>query len=172
VHRAAHLLGNEAGRSSDEVRASYAALLAEIAGHHQAEGLLGRAARQFLKVTESYWAGLFHCYRVADLPRTNNDLEHAFGSGRYHERRASGRKVASPATVVRGAVRIVAALATRLRTFLADELRLRDLARWRTLRTELEQRHEARRLQLRFRRDPASYLGRLEEALLKQSLPP
>ena len=31
--------------------------------------------KQFLKVTRSYWPGLFRCYDTADLPRTNNDLE-------------------------------------------------------------------------------------------------
>ena len=45
--------------------------------------------RHFLKVTKSYWPGLFGCYQASDLPRTNNDLEHAFGSHRYHRRRAS-----------------------------------------------------------------------------------
>jgi len=44
----------------------------------------------------SYWPGLFHCYDVPELPRTDNDLEQLLGSHRYHERRASGRKVASP----------------------------------------------------------------------------
>ena len=52
------------------------------------------------------------CYDVADLPRTNNDLEQFFGSYRYHERRCSGRKVACPGTVVRGSVRLIAAAAT------------------------------------------------------------
>ena len=57
----------------------------------------------FLKVTKSYWKGLFRCYRFPrTLPRTNNDLEHHFGIARYDERRASGRRNASPAMVVRG----------------------------------------------------------------------
>src|SRR3712207_8535790 len=38
-----------------------------------------------------------------------------FRSQRYHERRASGRKAASPATVLRGEVRLIAATVTRLR---------------------------------------------------------
>src|SRR3712207_9435478 len=58
--------------------------------------------------------GLFHCYAVPDLPRTNNGLEQLFGSQRYHERRATGRKAASPAAVLRGEVRLIAATATRL----------------------------------------------------------
>src|SRR3954451_15697204 len=67
------------------------------------------------KVTRSYRPGLFHGYAVPDLPRTNNDLEHEFGSQRYHERRATGRKTASPAAVLRGEARLVAAIATRQR---------------------------------------------------------
>jgi hypothetical protein len=47
----------------------------------------------FLKVTKSYWKGLFRCYRFSEgtLPRTNNDLERCFGSVRYGER-AAGRE--------------------------------------------------------------------------------
>ena len=71
--------------------------------------------KQFLKVTRSYWPGLFRCYDAADLPRTNNDLEHTFGSHRYHERRSSGRRRASPGLVVMGSARLVSGLATRLR---------------------------------------------------------
>ena len=51
---------------------------------------VARQLRHFVRVTRSYRPGLFGCYQVADLPRTNNDLEHLFGSHRYHERRASG----------------------------------------------------------------------------------
>src|SRR5262249_37190940 len=68
----------------------------------------------FVKVRKSYGAGLFPCYDVADVPRTNNALEQLFGSHRYHERRSSGRKAASPGLVIRGAVRVVAGVATRL----------------------------------------------------------
>jgi hypothetical protein len=60
---------------------------------------VGTSLKHFVKVTQSYWPGLFKCYESADLPRTNNDLEHAFGSHRYHERRASGRRRASPGLV-------------------------------------------------------------------------
>lgn len=109
---------------------------------------------------------------MADLPPTNKDLEQYFGSARYHERRASGRKGASPAMVVRGSVKVVAAVATRLHaSFGAKEIRPTDLARWRTPRSTLECRRETRRVQLRFRRDPASYLANLEEQLLKSALP-
>jgi len=135
-------------------------------------GALSGAVSLFLKVSRSYWKGLFCFYRFPEgvLPRTNNDLEHCFGSVRYGERRASGRKGASPAMVVRGSVRVVAAVVTPPEGFAAADIRPDDLKRWRELRASLEQRRESRRSQLRFRRDPAAYLGRLEEQLLKQAL--
>ncbi len=171
MHRAAHLLGNEEGRDVWELRRAYRGLLAEMSSEREALGPLSRAVGHFVKVTKSYWPGLFHCYEMPGLPRTNNDLEHCFGSARYHERRATGRRGASPAMVVRGKVRLVAAMAARAYPATVEDLRPADLGEWRKLRGELEYRHEARRAQLRFRRDPAVYLARLEKQLLKQSLP-
>ena len=125
-----------------------------------------------LKVTRSYWSGLFVCYAVADLPRTNNDLEQLFGAHRYHARRSSGRKVASPGMVVRGSVRVIAATATRLHPIEAIDLAPADLAAWRSLRGGLEGRQEARALGRRFRHDPAAFLRSLEKILIKPALPP
>jgi hypothetical protein len=84
----------------------------------------------------------------------------------------SGRKVATPTLVIRGAVRLVAAVATRLKPPTSTQLRPTDLTAWRTLRTDLEFRQEARRAQLRFRRDPTAYLTQIEATLLQASLPP
>ena len=136
-----------------------------------AAGTRSPAIAHFLKVTRSYWSGLFHCYDVPDLPRTNNDLEHYFGSARYHQRRATGGKHSAPGTVVRGSVRLVAAVTTRQRRFAAADLWPRDPARWRQLRRQLAHREEARRTMRRFRRDPTAYLHVLEDQLLKLSLP-
>jgi hypothetical protein len=143
-----------------------------MAAERETLGDLAPAVDQFLKVTASYQPGLFHCYEVDGLPRTNNDLEQFFGSARYRERRATGRKAASPALVVRGSVRVVAAVATPAGGFGAEDLRPPDLARWRELRRSLAYRHETRRAQLRFRRNPHAYLTALEDRLLKLALPP
>ena len=122
-------------------------------------------------MTASYRPYLFHTYRLPTLPRTNNDLEQFFGAARYHERRIAGRKVASPSTVIRGQVRLVAAFGTRLHPPAGPDLQPRCLAAWYRLRAGLEVRHEARRQQLRFRRCPDQYLSDLEAQLLKPSLP-
>src|ERR1700728_2817305 len=103
--------------------------------------------KHFAKVTKSYWPGLFACYGSKDIPRTNNDLEHLFGSHRYHERRASGHKRASAGLVVRGSVRIVAGLATRLRPEEGLKLPPGYVEKWRRVRAELEKRRDTRRQQ-------------------------
>ena len=73
--------------------------------------------------------------------------------------------------VVRGSVRVLAAVATPPEGFTAADIRPVDVQGWRALRASLERRRESRRAQLRFRRDPQAYLGKLEEQLLKQALP-
>ena len=172
VHRAAHILGNSGKDDVAAIRQAYQDLLTEVGGRRAEVPTLSGAIDYFLKVTASYLPNLFYCYDVPDLPRTNNDLEQYFGTARYLERRASGRKVASPALVVRGSVRVVASVASREHPFTSSDLRPTDLERWRKLRRELKYRHEARRAQLRFRRDPQTYLTKLEEQLLQPSLPP
>jgi hypothetical protein len=172
VFRAAKVLDNETGLSSTAVRARYRGLLGALTRGTARAGNLSAALEHFHKVTRSYWPGLFACYDVADLPRTNNGLEQLFGAQRYHERRASGRKVASPGLVVRGSVRLVAATATRLRGAVrGEDLAPSDLGRWRELRSRLERRQEARAQGHRFRHNPQEYLRRLEEALIKGILP-
>jgi hypothetical protein len=159
------------GLDGTGVRRRFRGLMGAISRHRQSAGGLGAAIDHFLKVTRSYWPGLFTCYDVADLPRTNNDLEQLFGSYRHHERRASGRKVASPAMVVRGSVRLVSATATRLRPIEVAELSPSDIDAWRVLRSGLERRQEVRTQGYRFRRDPVAYLQSIKDALIKKTLP-
>jgi hypothetical protein len=140
--------------------------------HRAAAGTLAPALAHFLKVSRSYWSGLFHCSEIPDLPRTNNDLEQCFGAYRSHERRATGRKSASPALVLRGAVQLTAATATRRRVFAPWELAPADIRSWQALRHALDTRRQQRTLRRRFRRNPEAYLAELEAALLKLSLPP
>jgi hypothetical protein len=171
VHRAARLLENEDEASGSEVRRRMENILAEMRDDRATVGTLQPAIAHFLKVSASYWPGLFHCYDVAGLPRTNNDLEQYFGAARYHQRRASGRRHATAATVVRGSVRVLAATASRLTLVREYDLWHPNLERWAGLRRSLELRHEARRQQGRFRKDPIAYLATLESTLLKPSLP-
>ena len=173
VKRVARVLKNEAGLPARKLRRRLVELLSRMrrAAATAASPSVGSGLRHFAKVSKSYWPGLFRCYESSDLPRTNNDLEHAFGSHRYHERRASGRRRASPGLVVMGSVRVLASVATRLRP--EEGLRLPSgyVERWRELRAGLERRRESRRKQRRFRQDPAGYLTELEQRCLQLSLP-
>ena len=72
VHRAARLLENEEEAPGGEVRRRMEDLLAEMRDGQAAAGTLRPAVAHFLKVSASYWPGLFHCYDVPGLPRTNN----------------------------------------------------------------------------------------------------
>lgn len=171
VHQAAHLLATIEQRKVTALKQAYEQLLATMKEQQEQLGALAPAVAHFCKVTDSYWDGLFHCYQVEDLPRTNNDLEQYFGTARHVERRVTGRKRASPTLVVRGSVRVVAAGASRLVSFSAADLRLMDVAAWQALRQTLNYRHEGRRRQLRFRRDPQVYLASLEQSLFRSGLP-
>ena len=172
VHRAAHFLENKEHPASSQVKLRLGGLLGAMSRHRKATGALEPAIIHFLKVTRSYWPGLFHCYGMPDMPRTNNELEQVFGANRYHERRATGRKVASPALALRGSVRVVASAASRLRTFSAEQITPENVETWRVLRESLEARRQQRVLRYRFRRDPESYLADLESTLIQLTLPP
>ena len=87
----------------------------------------------------------------------NNEIEHYFGRARHLERRATGRKGASPTLVVCGSNHV---------------LRLQDIAAWKQHRPQVKDCHATRRAQVRCRRDPAAYLASLEQAFLRPALPP
>ncbi len=167
VHQAAHILANHAQHAGAAVRTRYAQLLTTLRQQQPREGWIGRVIRHFLKVTANYGDGLFYCYDVSALPATNNDLERRFGTLRYHTRRTSGRRAVSGTMVLRGAVRVVALLSAGQAEAAAAPLRLQDRQAWQHLRQQLATRAESRRVQRRFRKDPAGYLATLEQQLLK-----
>jgi len=171
VHAAARVLNNDKGEDAKVVRRRFNGLVAAMCRHRDQAGALAPAIDHFTKVTRSYRPGLFHCCAVPGLPRTNNALEQLFGSQRYHERRATGRKAASPAAVLRGEVRLIAATATRIRPLSGRELGRANRQAWNKLRQRLDQRRYARTLRSRFRRNPDAYLAELEQRICQPTLP-
>jgi hypothetical protein len=170
VRQAAAILNNVDGATAQTVWRRYEQWL-QVLEQAEAPEALRAPVQHLLKVTRSYGEGLFHCYRIPGLPRTNNALEQTFGQVRYHERRASGRKVASPALVVDGSVRVPAALYTRAAPVTTQMLATVPHGCWRARRAELEPQHQARRQRYRFRSHPERYLAKLEQALDKLTLP-
>jgi hypothetical protein len=167
VHQAAHLLANHEQRCGAEVQAAYRVHLMQMEQQKSSLGRLSTTIDHFLHITDNFAPGLFHCYDVADLPHTNNDLEHCFGIVRVHERRATGRRGAIPGLVVRGSVRVLAALVTKVHPVPLGDLQLVDYQAWRRLRKQLQYRQEARRQQWRFRKNSQGYLAALEQRLLQ-----
>jgi len=166
VHQAAEILANHQQHTGTQVRERYLAHVRQMQKQQASLEPLGEAIEHFCHITDNFAAGLFQCYDVEGLPRTNNELEHCFGVARVHERRATGRRGAIPGVVVRGSVRVITAVVTKEQIFSAQELRPRDYQRWRDLRAHLQQCEETRRQQWRFRKDPAAYLAALEAQLL------
>src|SRR4030095_4829329 len=171
-HQAAHIRSKQEEHEASTVQRRLGGLLGAMTRHQAAAGTLAPALEHFRKVTRSYWPGLFSCYTVPELPRTNNDLEQFFGAYRYHDRRTTGRKVASPGLVLNGSVCVIAAAASRLHTYSAAELAPENVSAWQELREGRETPLQQRTLRRRFRRDPASYLAQLEANLLQLILPP
>ena len=171
VHAAARVLGNNGGEDAGVVRRRFDGLVGAMRRHRDRAGTLMPAIDHFAKVARSYRPGLFHCCAVPGLPRTNNGLEQLFGSQRHHERRATGRKAASPTTVLRGEVRLIAAAATRIRPPSGRELGRTNRQAWSELHRRLDQRRHARTLRTRFRRNPDAYLAELERQICQPTLP-
>ena len=167
LDQAKAILATESQGTGQQVRERYLAHLAQMRENLAVLGSLAEAFEHFCHITDNFAAGLFHCYDIKGLPRTNNDLEHGFGVARIHERRATGRRGAIPGVVVRGSVRMMAAVTNKEQIFSVEELRPRDYQRWRDLRRQLQQREEARRQQWRFRKNPAVYLADVEVRLLQ-----
>lgn len=170
VHQAATVLDNDLKLKAQDLRQQFEQLLQTMEHHKEQATSLASGIDHFLKVTRSYAPGLFHCYDIKDLPRTNNDLEQLFGRWRHHQRRCTGRKVAPASVLIRGSVQIVAAIATQTRSFTAADLATVSIPEWRAVRADLNASQHKRNQQRQFRRSPAAYLNDLEQKALQLAL--
>jgi hypothetical protein len=171
IQQAVTILDNEEQLPLSWVQQRFGAWMIFMSDHKEQLGSLVDSIPYLLKITRSYWSGLFHCYQIDNLPKTNNDLEQVFGSFRHHTRRTTGRKKAPTSILIRGESRLIAAVVTRIKTFTAKDLASVDLVSWRYQRSHLEQLRQKRLQQRRFRRDPKNYLLELEAKLIQSILP-
>lgn len=172
MHQIAAILKNEAELDGVHGRQRLQGVVGAISRWKATTGALESDIDHLLKVTRSYWPGLFHCYHIDGLPRTNNDLEHAFGQWRHHQRRCTGRKVAPATSVIRGRVQLVSALATRQRTYSAAQLAEVPYDRLKQMQQLLETQQQQRLQRRRFRRAPLTFLAELEQKFIQLTLPP
>ena len=79
-------------RSGIQVRQDLFAYLIKIQANRFRDPMLRNSFRIILKTTRSYAPGLFHCYDVPGLPRTNNDRESDFRALGRRLLRTTGQK--------------------------------------------------------------------------------
>lgn len=170
VKQVAAILENQDEKDSQSVQFEFDNLINSIRKDKGKALELEKSINHFLKVSNSYQDGLFHCYSIAEFPRTNNDLEQTFGSFRHHQRRCTGQKK-SPRLVIRGSSRLIAAIATKLTTFSNSALAQVNVERWHNFRKHLQEINHCRIQQRHFRQDPDAYLESLENELLQLILP-
>lgn len=117
--------------------------------------------------------GLYHCYDVPGLPRTNNDLEHFYRQVKAGERRITGRKRADSFVVRVGGFAVYAAAAKG-----ADAAALRRqlagvaAAAWQAERVVLRANQERQTQMRRFHLRRDAYLADLEARWDRLTLPP
>jgi hypothetical protein len=63
--------------------------LEQEASEHPAEA---KVIMGIVKAVRHRWWGLFTCYRISNVPSSNNDLESFFKDMKHHQRRITGRK--------------------------------------------------------------------------------
>ena len=89
-----HLLDPERDppKSSASVRQAVERYLVDLTTGHTHDDEDQRAAAHINQIFRSFGWGLFTCYDVAGLPRTNNELERFMRQIKMGRRRVSGRK--------------------------------------------------------------------------------
>ncbi|MCP4543954.1 MAG: hypothetical protein GY832_43120, partial [Chloroflexi bacterium] len=112
------------------------------------------------RLTDRHAPGLFHCYDIPGLPRTNNDTESLFGRVRRQTKRTSGAYHAQQRLREQGAW-----LLFDLRN--DEDQQLQRLQRvpldeWRDERQRMQSHLASFRHDRRFRRQPVAYLTQLE----------
>jgi hypothetical protein len=78
--------------SSAQVSGWLQGYLSSLGRQDVASSLLSDFALHIHTVSQSYWPGLFHCYEVEGLNRTNNDLESHFRDTQHRLLRTTGQK--------------------------------------------------------------------------------
>lgn len=80
------------GLKSEQVAAQLHGYLGAIRCQHDVSPAIYDFGLHLDKVTRSYWPGLFHCYDMPGLPRTNNEIESHFRDTGRQILRITGQK--------------------------------------------------------------------------------
>ncbi len=116
--------------------------------------------------------GLYHCYDVPDLPRTNNDLEHFYRQLKAGERRITGRKRADSFVVRVGGFAVYAAATGADEATLRRQLAGVSSLAWQEERARLRATQARQTKMRRFRLHRERYLADLEARWTQLTVPP
>jgi hypothetical protein len=108
---------------ADAVALELAHYLGQLADIPNLGPWLTQFRNDLLALSKRYWSGLFHCYNIVGLPRTNNDHESLYGQTKRQLRRQLGVSELRAPLLRRGAwtiFRVDAASPTELRERLAQ----------------------------------------------------
>lgn len=149
------------GLGGAAVALALAHFLGPLADRRDLTGWLEALRTHLFKVSTSYWPGLFGCYDVVGLPRTNNDLEGLFGQTKRRSRRQTGLHSQRRVLLRHGGWLLYSckdATAEALRQRLAQVPR----AAYRAARGRFEKRQEQFRQRHRWCHDRPAVLAQLE----------
>ncbi len=158
------------------VRRDVEALLDELPARYpdrQTPAWLAQPAEHVGVLLRRLGDGLYHCYDVPSLPRTNNDHEHFYRQRKAGERRATGHRRSDTFVVrVGGFAAYAAAASTLPETTLREQLVGVPAEACRTCRAELRAIQERQTKMHRFHLRPDRYLSDLEAAWATLAPPP
>lgn len=79
-------------RTAREVKQAVTEFLERLECEAKEQPQHATAIAHITKAVRHRWWGLFTCYRISNVPSSNNDLETFFRDLKHHQRRITGRK--------------------------------------------------------------------------------
>jgi hypothetical protein len=145
---------------SETVRQELDKMVSDLAQRSKTCPLARRLARRWRAMRKSWLPHILHCYDIPGLPRSNLDLESAFGTLRRSQRRVSGRKETSPIRIFGpGAIALLALDDQQVVPLLQS---VSPDTYW-FQRRQQEEREEPHRWLTRLHRDPTRALSQVDE---------
>jgi hypothetical protein len=134
---------------------------------------LARPVDHLITVLRRLGDGLYHCYDIPGLPRTDNDLEQFYRRVKALERRITGHKRSDTFVVRVGGFAVYAAAANQTtESELLRQLGTVPAAAWQAERATLWANQARQAKMRRFRLHRAAYLADLEARWAQVADPP
>jgi hypothetical protein len=166
----------EPAPTGPQVRARVEACLDEVTGACAAGAVaawLRPKLEHLVTVLRRLGDGLYHCYDVRGLPRTDNDLEQFYRRVKAEQRRITGHKRADAFVVRVGGFAVYATAASgESEAALRRDLATVPAVAWQQERAILRANQERQAKMRRFRLHRAAYLADLEARWAQLTEPP